>query len=194
MDRASFDAWQCSVARTAGLLGDPWTLLILRDAHYGLRRFEQFHTSLGLSRNILSRRLNRLVEHGLMDKAAYQENPVRAEYTLTDKGDEFFDVLVAMVKWGDRWLDDGVGAPVTLHHTPCGHDVDPAVLCTNCGQAIRSVDIQFRVGPGHAGSAGAVGDPLSTPPGHPQAQQPKTLRALEPGNTSRRAATTRSRR
>jgi DNA-binding HxlR family transcriptional regulator len=167
MDRAAFDEWQCSVARTAGLLGDPWTLLILRDAHYGLRRFEEFHTSLGLSRNILSERLNRLVGRGLLDKVVYQENPVRSEYTLTGMGDEFFAVLVAMVAWGDRWLDDDAGAPVTLHHTPCDHDIEPSLVCTNCGLAIRSSDIQFRAGPGRTGSPATVGSPLVSPPGHP---------------------------
>jgi DNA-binding HxlR family transcriptional regulator len=190
MDRAAFDAWQCSVARTAGLLGDPWTLLILRDAHYGLRRFEEFHTSLGLSRNILSERLGRLVARGLMDKVTYRENPVRAEYTLTSMGNEFFAVLVAMVSWGDRWLDDGAGAPVILHHTPCNHDVQASVVCTNCGQAIRSADVQFRVGPGHADSAGAVGNPLQDPPRHPKSGAPQ---AVERSLNSRGASPTLSR-
>jgi DNA-binding HxlR family transcriptional regulator len=167
MDRAVFDAWQCSVARTAGLVGDPWTLLILRDAHYGLRRFEEFHTSLGLSRNILSERLNRLAERGLLSKVVYQEHPVRAEYHLTSSGDEFFAVLVAMVNWGDRWLDQGAGAPITLHHTQCDHDVEAAVVCTFCRATIHSSDIQFRVGPGHVGSVEAIGRELSSPPKHP---------------------------
>lgn len=167
MDRAAFDAWECSVARTAGLLGDPWTLLILRDAHYGLRRFEEFHTSLGLSRNILSERLTRLVGRGMLDRIVYQSRPTRAEYVLTRMGNEFFAVLVAMVNWGDRWLDHGGGAPITLHHRPCNHDVEPSVVCAHCGEAIYSSDIEFRAGPGLFSSETATGSPLTAPPGRP---------------------------
>jgi len=119
-------------------------------------------------RNILSDRLVRLVSRGLLDSVVHQTNPVRTEYTLTKMGDEFFSVLVAMVEWGDdRWLDGGTGAPVTLHHVPCEHDLEPSVVCTHCWQAIRSSDIQFWVGPGPTTSPDVVGAPLSGPPRHP---------------------------
>src|SRR6267378_397325 len=108
--------WPCSVARVMELFGDAWTPLIMRDVFYGLSRFDEFQKSLGVARNTLSDRLNRLVDAGVLTKRLYQDNPPRNEYLLTEQGRDFFPVLVAMVNWGDRWLDGGEGAPVTLHH------------------------------------------------------------------------------
>src|SRR5687768_10964681 len=97
MRRTRFDTWPCSIARTVDLAGDWWTPLVMREALYGARRFEQFQRRLGLSRNVLTQRLDRLVEQGLLERSPYQERPTRHEYTPTEKGRDFFGVLAAMI-------------------------------------------------------------------------------------------------
>jgi DNA-binding HxlR family transcriptional regulator len=141
--------WPCSVARVVELFGDTWTPLIMRDLYHGLTRFDEFQSSLGVARNTLSDRLNRLVEAGVVSKRLYQDNPPRNEYLLTDKGRDFFGVLLAMADWGDRWLDGALGAPVTFHHLSCGHDLGTRTICTGCGDSVGSHEIEFRVGPGY---------------------------------------------
>ena len=111
-----FSEWPCSLARALGVFGDSWTLLIVRDGLQGLTRFDEFQRSLNIARNTLSDRLGKLVNAGVMTKRFYQDNPPRYEYLLTDMGRDFFPVLAAMLASGDRWLDDGGGAPVTLRH------------------------------------------------------------------------------
>src|ERR1700689_3833881 len=136
-----------------GVFGDSWTLLILRDAMYGLTRYDEFQRSLHVARNTLSDRLSKLVDTGVMTKRFYQDNPPRYEYLLTDMGRDFFPVLAAMLAWGDRWLDDGGGAPGTLrHHEGDGegeHEVVPEVICADCGKPVVHTGIQFCVGPGY---------------------------------------------
>jgi DNA-binding HxlR family transcriptional regulator len=138
--RTSFAGWPCSVARAVDLLGDWWTPLVLRDAMYGIRRFDDFERSLGLSRNVLSQRLGRLVDEGMLAKVAYQDRPVRYEYRLTDKGRDFFGVLAALMAWGDRWLAPD-GPPITLHHVTCGHDTTGVVTCSACGEPLALRDV-----------------------------------------------------
>src|SRR6266511_5373666 len=92
----------CSIARALELVGERWTLLIIRDAFLGLRRFDQFQRSLGVARNVLTDRLNRLVEEGILRRVPYQERPVRFEYRLTDKGRELWPVMMTLMQWGDR--------------------------------------------------------------------------------------------
>jgi DNA-binding HxlR family transcriptional regulator len=117
--KREFAAWPCSLARSVDVFGDSWTLLIVRDAMYGLSHFDEFQRSLHIARNTLSDRLGKLVDAGIMTKRFYQDNPPRYEYLLTEMGRDFFPVLAAMLAWGDKWLDGGAGAPVTLrHHTP----------------------------------------------------------------------------
>jgi DNA-binding HxlR family transcriptional regulator len=115
----------------------------------GLTRFDEFQRSLNVARNTLSDRLNKLVDAGVMTKRFYQDNPPRYEYVLTERGRDFFPVLAAMLSWGDKWLDDGGGAPVTLHHHTFGHDLVTQVTCLECGEAVKHQDIQFVVGPGY---------------------------------------------
>jgi len=141
--------WPCSVARVTELFGDAWAPLLMRDLYQGLTRFDDFQKSLGLARNTLSDRLNRLVDAGVVTKRLYQDNPPRNEYLLTEKGRDFFPVLLAMADWGDRWLDDNRGAPVTFHHLACGQDLGTRTICTGCGNSVRHRDIEFRVGPGY---------------------------------------------
>ena len=147
--RSSLSDWPCSVARSLEPVGDAWTVLILRDAFHGLRRFDDFHKSLGIARNTLSDRLNKLVREGLLTKRAYQDNPPRNEYLLTDKGKDFFPVLAALLAWGDRWLDGGNGPPVTLYHKSQSHPLDFSMVCGTCGESVTNDDIEFRLGPGY---------------------------------------------
>jgi len=145
--KREFGAWPCSLARSVDVFGDSWTLLIVRDAMQGLSRFDEFQRSLHIARNTLSDRLNKLVDAGIMSKRFYQDNPPRYEYVLTDMGRDFFPVLAAMVAWGDKWLDGGSGAPVSLRHH--AHDITSQVVCTTCGEAVSHEDVEFWVGPGY---------------------------------------------
>jgi DNA-binding HxlR family transcriptional regulator len=149
MRRTSFANWPCSLARTMDLLGDWWTPLVLREAFYGINRFDRFQRELGIARNTLADRLNRLVDEGLLRREPYQSDPVRHEYLLTDKGKDFYPVLAAMSTWGDRWLDDGEGQPIVTHHRECGHDAHAEVVCSHCGQPLAADDVEHRMGPGY---------------------------------------------
>jgi DNA-binding HxlR family transcriptional regulator len=148
MKRTSFARWPCSIARTMDLLGDWWTPLVLRDAFYGIRRFDEFADALGIARNTLADRLRRLVGEGLLEKVAYQHDPVRYDYVLTEKGRDFYGVLLALTRWGDKWLAGEAGPPVTLHHETCGHDTHAEVVCAHCREPLTAAGTRMRRGPG----------------------------------------------
>jgi DNA-binding HxlR family transcriptional regulator len=131
------------------LLGDWWTPLVLREAFYGIRRFDDFQRELGIARNTLNDRLHRLVGEGLLEKQLYQREPMRYDYVLTEKGKDFFGVLAAMSRWGDRWLADEDGPPVLFHHEPCGRDAHAEVVCSGCGEPMRAHHTTMRMGPGY---------------------------------------------
>ncbi len=150
MKRTAFADWPCSLARSVDLLGDWWTPLVLREAFYGVRRFDDFQRSLGIGRNILTQRLNRLVDEEMLTRRRYQERPPRHEYVLTEKGRDFFPVVAAMVRWGDRWLAGEDGPPVVLHHTTCDHDVHAEVVCSHCREPLELRSVRGRPGLGHA--------------------------------------------
>lgn len=147
--KREFSEWPCSVARAVEVFGDSWTILIYRDAAQGLSRFDEFQQSLNIARNTLSDRLAKLVEAGVMTKRFYQDNPPRYEYVLTEMGRDFFPALATIRAWGDKWLDGGAGAPITLHHHPYGHDLASQVVCAECGELVVHEDIEFRMGPGY---------------------------------------------
>ena len=130
------------------LLGDWWTPLVLREAFYGFQRFDEFQRALGIARNTLTDRLRRLVDEGLLEKRLYQEEPRRYDYVLTEKGREFFAVLAAMTAWGDRWLADPAGPPITFHHNACDHDTHAEVVCAHCKQPLHADDTAWQMGPG----------------------------------------------
>ena len=134
------------------MLGDHWNLLIMRQACLGTRRFDDFQAALGTGRNILSRRLQHLVDEGLLTKVEYQERPPRSEYRLTDKGRDVYPILAAMAAWGDTWLTGPEGTPLVLHHTSCGHDMHATVVCSECTEPIAVRDVRARRGPGHPGT------------------------------------------
>lgn len=130
------------------LLGDQWTLLVLREAFYGTRRFDGFQSALGVARNTLTERLDRLTGAGILTRVRYQERPARYEYVLTDMGRDFFPVLAAIVRWGDCWLDGGDGAPLLLRHHGCGHETRAVVACAHCGGELSAGEVRVEPGPG----------------------------------------------
>ncbi|WP_345429965.1 helix-turn-helix domain-containing protein [Actinoallomurus vinaceus] len=149
MRRTSFANWPCSVARTMDLLGDWWTPLVLREAFYGIRRFDEFQRELGIARNTLSERLRRLVGAGLLEKRVYETLPMRHEYLLTESGREFYDVILVMTRWGDRWLAEASGPPVLTRHETCAHDFHAEVVCSHCKEPVTWQDVTPRPGPGY---------------------------------------------
>lgn len=161
MKRISLAARPCSIARTVDLLGDWWTPLILREAFRGVRRFDAFQESVGLGRSILAERLRRLVKEGVLERQRYQERPARYEYRLTEKGLDLFPVLVAMIAWGDRWLDGGAGPPVLLRHRGCGRVTRATVVCAECSEPLSAEDLLLEPGPGARPSPAAVRTRLS---------------------------------
>ena len=151
MRRTSYEQMNCSIASALDVVGEPWTLLIVRDAFYGVRRFDDFQSALGIGRNILSLRLNRLVDEGILSRVEYQQSPSRHEYRLTDKGRELWPVLTAMREWGDRWAAPG-GAPLEVVHEACGEVTHPTFVCSECGEPIDRRSARVRPGPGaHSG-------------------------------------------
>lgn len=132
----------CSVARTLEVIGEWWTMLVVREAFNGVRRFDDFQARLGIARNVLATRLQGLVEHEILERRLYQEHPERYEYRLTEKGRDLYPVLIAMLRWGDRWEADEFGPPVRLVHEPCGHEPDPAMICTHCGVRLNPREVR----------------------------------------------------
>jgi DNA-binding HxlR family transcriptional regulator len=134
----------CSIARTLERIGDRWTMLIIRDAFLGVRRFDDFQRELGVARNVLTDRLNRLVEEGILERRAYQERPERFEYRLTEKGLDLFPVLMSLMKWGDRHAPDEAGPPLVVLHRGCGGEIDARLRCERCGESITALNAEAR--------------------------------------------------
>ncbi len=137
----------CSVARALSVVGDRWTLLVLRDAFLGVRRFEHFQVSLGITRHRLADRLRKLVAHGILARVRYHERPARFEYRLTAKGLELYPVIAALVGWGDKWMAGKAGPPVELVHRGCGHRMVPVLACPDCREPLTARDVVARPGP-----------------------------------------------
>lgn len=146
----------CSVARSLSILGDRWTLLILRNAFLAMRRFDDFQAGLGVTRHILADRLNRLVDAGVLKKVPYQDNPPRYEYRLTEMGRDLYPVLLALTAWGDKWLDEGRGAPLEYLHKNCGHKFRPTMVCSECHEPVSPHDVMPVAGPGLADAPAKV--------------------------------------
>jgi DNA-binding HxlR family transcriptional regulator len=159
--RTDTSDWPCNIARSANILGDHWNILLIRQACLGVRRYDEFQRTLGIGRNILTIRLDRLVGEGLFERVEYQSSPVRSEYRLTDRGRDAYSVLAAMDAWGRRWLAGPEGSPVLLHHRPCGHDMHAVVVCSECSQPldVRQVTARAASGARHALVEDPDGDP-----------------------------------
>jgi DNA-binding HxlR family transcriptional regulator len=148
MRRTSFAEMHCSVARTLEVVGEWWTMLIIREAFNGVRRFDGFQDKLGIARNVLSDRLRKLVDAGVLERRQYTEHPPRYEYRLTEKGIDLYPVLVSLLQWGDRWVAGEAGPPVVLRHRACGHDMHASLSCDECGAHVAPRDVEARPGPG----------------------------------------------
>jgi DNA-binding HxlR family transcriptional regulator len=145
----------CSVSRTLDLIGDRWTVLVLRDAFWRVRRFDDFQRRLGIARNILSDRLRKLVDAGIMEKRVYQERPQRYEYRLTEAGKELMPVIVMIMQWGDKHLAGGV-PPVVFRHKECGQITHAECTCAECGEPITAGSVRGEAGPGYVAAADAA--------------------------------------
>ena len=140
------DQQPCSLARTLAVVGDRWTLLILRDCFLGVRRFDAFEQRLGITRHVLTDRLKKLVSYGVLYKSPYQERPRREEYRLSEIGLELHPVILGLVSWGDKHMGDGRGATIVNIHKSCGHQMHPITHSSECGEAITAKDIKLELG------------------------------------------------
>lgn len=168
MQRTSFADITCSIARTLDAAGEWWSPLILRDVHLGITRFDELRRDLGISRKVLSERLERLVEQGVLARRAYSEHPPRHDYLLTKKGRELVDVLLAMVAWGDRWTAGSAGPPVLLRHQRCGELTHAEISCASCGEPLHADEVIVEPGPGGSARPGTrvVAERLAGIPRH----------------------------
>ena len=136
------------MARTVSVIGDRWTLLILRDCFLRVRRFEDFQARLGITRPILANRLKKLVAKFVLAKVPYQEGPLRYEYRLTPKGLALYPIVMAIVHWGDVYMSDRKGRPLLHRHDLCGKDFDPVMICSECGEPLEPKQVHVHPGPG----------------------------------------------
>jgi DNA-binding HxlR family transcriptional regulator len=147
VERKSFADMHCSVAQCLEIVGEWWSMLIVRDAFLGVSRFDDFQRRLGISRNILQQRLTRLVDAGVLTRVPYSEHPPRHDYRLTDKGRDLWPVLTAMRQWGDTYAAPG-GPPLQVIHKACGQISDAVLTCSSCGEPVGPRDVRAVRGPG----------------------------------------------
>lgn len=148
--RLEFSAENCPVAATLGVVGEKWTLLVIREAFYGVRRFEDLLSAIGCARNLLGDRLRKLVDGGILTRAAYRDEGQRErfEYRLTERGLELAPVLLALMQWGDRWLGGKAGPPVVVHHRECDAPVHVEIRCARGHGPLGPRDTMPKPGPG----------------------------------------------
>lgn len=139
---------RCSVARSVAVIGDRWTLMLLRDCFLGVRRFEDFERRLGISRSIIADRLKTLTDEGVLRREAYQDRPVRHEYRLTEKGVALHPVMMAIVHWGDVHCAGEEGPPLIHRHKACACDFTPVQTCSECGEPVGPRDVEVRASGG----------------------------------------------
>ena len=151
----TYDTQNCSVARALEVVGERWSLLIVRDLMLGYRRFDELHERLGVARNVLAARLERLADEGVVERRLYQERPERYQYHLTEKGSDLWPVVVGLLAWGDRYLSNG-SPPVLLRHRDCGGAVSDRRICERCGAEIGLRDAIAVPGPGAKQARGRV--------------------------------------
>jgi DNA-binding HxlR family transcriptional regulator len=140
MLRRDYPGQDCSIAKALEVIGERWSLLIVRDVMNGRRRFDEIQSSLGVARNVLAARLERLVEEGILERRLYRQSPARHEYFLTQKGLDLWPALVALLSWGDRYSDWPEGPPVLVVHKGCGGNVDERGYCAGCGRKLTARD------------------------------------------------------
>lgn len=158
MLRNDYDSQICSIAGALEVVGERWSLLIVRNVMLGLRRFDELQENLDIARNVLQTRLTRLLDQGVLEKRLYQERPPRYEYRLTEKGLDLWPTIVALMQWGDRYAVPEAGPAVLLEHRGCGGAVDEHRVCAKCGARLSVRDVRALPGPG-------------APPEHPLARR-----------------------
>lgn len=156
MQRTSFAEMHCSIGQSLERVGEWWTLLIVRDLHLGLRRFDDLAENLGISRNLLTHRLSRLIADGIVERRPYRERPTRYEYHLTEAGCDLVPVLLALMAWGDKWATPPGGPPVRLVHNECGQECTPEVCCSTCRTPLTAANVTALAGPGAASGPGTI--------------------------------------
>ncbi|AUC99039.1 transcriptional regulator [Bradyrhizobium sp. SK17] len=160
----------CSLARTVAVIGDRWSLLILRECFLRIRRFDDFQASLGITRHLLADRLKKLVRFGVLRKIRYQDAPKRYEYILTQKGLDLYPIIMSIVHWGNVHMVDARGRPLLHEHKTCGKMFDPVMVCSECGEPLSAKHVHVHPGPGARRSS----------PLHASARE-RTKRAAESG-------------
>jgi len=138
----------CPVEGLLNIMGERWSFLILRDAFYGVRRFDGFQQHLGISKKVLSQRLRKLVAEGILRRIQYQPHPARYEYRLTARGRDLFPILLAMIRWSNRWLTEQGQEWLQLIHKGCGEKIEPEVVCNHCHEPLTLARVQALPGPG----------------------------------------------
>jgi DNA-binding HxlR family transcriptional regulator len=144
----TYEGQNCSVAKTLELVGERWTVLILREIFFGRRRFDEMAANLGIARNVLTQRLQRLQEEDVLTKVAYQQRPERFEYRLTEKGIDLWPVIMTLLQWGDRYYLEDDGAPVVVRHRDCGGAITSHLTCDKCGAELGPRNVVAEPGPG----------------------------------------------
>jgi DNA-binding HxlR family transcriptional regulator len=147
--RRTYEDQLCSIARTLEIVGERWTLLIVREALLGRRRFEDFLENLGIARNVLTNRLTLLVDNGVFERVRYQERPARYEYRLSPKGRDLGVVVVGLMQWGDKY-EAAEGPPRIARHGACGGRVVARLVCERCGRTAARNGVVLEPGPGLA--------------------------------------------
>jgi len=148
MTRNKLDSLNCSVAHALDLIGEWWTMLILREAFFGTRRFEDFQRHLGIARNILTTRLCKLCDSGILDRVPVKDGARRQEYRLTSMGRDLLPILVALTQWGDRWILGPEAAPIKYVHRATGEEIAAVTIQARNGQSLMARDILLLPGPG----------------------------------------------
>ena len=154
----------CSVARTIAVIGDRWSLLILRECFLRKRRFDAFEASLGITRHLLADRLKKLVRFGVLRRIPYQDSPKRYEYILTQKGLDLYPIIMSIVHWGNIHMVDARGRPMLHEHKTCGHMFDPVMVCSECGEPLSAKSVHVHPGPGARKSSPVHANIVETKP------------------------------
>ena len=140
----------CSLARTLGVIGDRWTMLVLREAFLGTRRYDEFQRNLTAAPHIVAARLKKLVEHKVLEKRRYQEHPPRYEYRLTERGHELYPALIALITWSEKWQKSAHGPATIRTHKSCNHRLHLVASCAACGEPVTARDVKATLTPRYA--------------------------------------------
>jgi DNA-binding HxlR family transcriptional regulator len=143
-----YEGQTCSIARSLELVGERWSLLVVREIFHGRRKFSEMQRSLGVARNVLTARLQRMVDDGILERRPYSERPERYEYFLTEKGLDLWPVMISLMHWGDKYEAYPDGPPSVVVHKECGGKIDDRRICAKCGKKLNVRDARAIDGPG----------------------------------------------